>query len=234
MFIIESVIAALFPPTCVLCGAPGARGLDLCAGCDADLPRNRHACVHCASPFVVPMPPGTRCGRCQKVAPPFDRCIAAFRYEAAVPSLVSGAKFHGQLNRLRLLGYCLAETISAQQVRRPDALIPVPLHPRRLRERGYNQALEIARVLSRELVLPVNSHSCARIAYTPHQSGLAAGIRRRNLRGAFVAPASLHGEHLVIIDDVVTTGSTVTELSRVLLRAGARQVDVWTVARTPV
>ncbi|TCT22148.1 ComF family protein [Thiobaca trueperi] len=229
----ETLISALFPPTCVLCGAPGVRGRDLCDGCDRDLPRNRDFCARCALPFAGPVPAGTLCGRCQKQAPPFEHCIAVFRYEAAVPILVIGAKFQGRLNQARLLGQCLAETIRERHLALPEALVPVPLHPRRLRERGYNQALEIARVLGRELALPVAAHGCARIAATPPQSGLTERERRRNLRGAFAVTAPLRWRHLAIIDDVMTTGSTVAELSRVLLRAGAAQVEVWTVARTP-
>lgn len=206
---------------------------DLCAGCSSDLPRNRSACVRCALPLDPTTPLGVLCGRCQRRPPPFDLCVTAFRYEAAVPSLVAGVKFRGRLQLARLLGQCLAETIRESDLARPDSLIPVPLHPERLRARGYNQALEIARTVGRELAVPVDTHCCARVRATPPQTGLDDKTRRRNLRGAFVAIPPLPGRHLTILDDVVTTGSTVVELSRVLRGAGAKRVDVWAVARTP-
>ncbi|MBK1719735.1 double zinc ribbon domain-containing protein [Thiocystis violacea] len=230
---IETLIGWLYPPTCQLCGAPGDQRLDLCAGCRADLPRNAHACGCCALPFDSAVSVGTLCGRCQKRSPPFDRCVAAFRYEGAIPALITGAKFRGRLNAVRLLGQCLAERARELDLVRPDWLVPVPLHPRRQRERGYNQAHEIARILGRELGIPLAAQVCHRVMATPPQAGLDERARRRNIRGAFAATADLAGSHLVIVDDVVTTGSTISELSRILLGAGARRVDVWTVARTP-
>jgi ComF family protein len=229
----ESLVSTVFPPTCVLCGAPGDQGRDLCAGCAADLPRNLSACMRCALPFEICMPAQTLCGRCQKREPPFERCIAAFRYESAIPRLIVGAKFSRHFNVIRLLGQCLAETVREQGERLPEVLIPVPLHATRLRQRGYNQALEIARAVGRELRLPLDIRCCARIMATPPQTGLGEGARRRNIRGAFAVTAPLTASHLAILDDVVTTGTTVAELSRVLHRAGASRVDVWAVARTP-
>lgn len=227
------LVSLLYPPTCVLCGAPGAMGRDLCAGCDRDLPRNLQACPRCALPLDGPAPQAVPCGRCQKRAPPFDRCLTAFRYDGAVPSLEVGLKFRGRLNLARLLGQCLAERIRESGVALPEVLVPVPLHPGRLRKRGYNQALEVARWVGRELDLPVDSHCCVRTAATLPQTGLDERARRRNLRGAFDMAAGLPARHLAILDDVVTTGSTVSEMSRVLRRAGAERIQVWAVARTP-
>lgn len=227
-----SLVSALFPATCVLCGAPGTDNRDLCAGCAAELPWNRSSCIRCAKPFAGPVPPETLCGRCQKDVPPFERCVTAFRYEWAVPSLVVGAKFRGRLNLARLLGQCLAAAIRERDLALPDALVPVPLHPARLRERGYNQALEIARVMGRELALPIDTHGCTRIAATPPQAGLDERARQRNIRGAFAVTYAPPWKRVAIVDDVVTTGSTVAELSRVLLKAGVEQVEVWAVART--
>ncbi|MBK1723726.1 ComF family protein [Thiocystis violacea] len=231
------LIERLYPPTCLLCGAPGEGGRDLCAGCRSELPWNLNACARCALPFDVAVPAGTLCGACQKKPPAFDRCVTAFRYEQAVPALVVGAKFRGQLNAARLLGECLAvrihEATGAAGGGRPDVLIPVPLHRRRLRQRGYNQAFEIARSLGRALNLPVDAGCCARLMATPPQAGLDERARRRNIRGAFAVTASLAGVSVAVVDDVVTTGSTVNELSRILAAAGAARVEVWAVARTP-
>ncbi len=231
-----ALMASVFPPTCVLCGAPGRTtggAIDLCAGCAAELPENRECCAQCAVPFATTMPVGARCASCQGRPPPFDLSLSAFRYEGAVRSLIAGAKFRGRLNLTRLLGRCLADRIRELSVPRPQVLIPVPLHASRLRTRGYNQASEIARVVGRALDLPMESACCVRIQPTPPQAGLDEQARRRNIRGAFLVQDPLPWRHVAILDDVVTTGSTVAELSRLLRRAGASQIQVWAVARTP-
>jgi hypothetical protein len=125
------LVSVLFPPTCVLCGAPGLAsggGRDLCPGCAAELPHNRDCCFQCAVPFDSPMPFGTRCAACQRRPPPFETSLAAFRYEAAIPNLVGGAKFRGRLNLVRLLGQCLADRVREVDPPRPEVLMPVPLH----------------------------------------------------------------------------------------------------------
>lgn len=229
----RSFIEFLFPSTCLLCGAPGEAGRDLCAGCALDLPYNLRACARCARPFLVPLPDGAVCGDCERRPPPFEVCLTAFRYEGALPVLITGAKFRGRLNAARLLGQCLAEHVRESADDWPEALVPVPLHPRRQRMRGYNQALEIARVTGRELSIRPEPRLVARTLATPPQVGLTARARRRNIRGAFKVMADPTGRHLAIVDDVMTTSSTVSELSRALLDAGAARVDVWAVARTP-
>lgn len=228
-----ALLDALFPPTCQLCGAPGSPGRDLCAGCAAELPFNRHGCPRCAQPLDVPLPAGAACGACRRHPPPFDATLAALRYESPVPLLVGAAKFRGQLAAARLLGQLLADAVLAAGGTRPEALIPVPLHPRRLAERGYNQALEIARTVGRILQLPVEAHACRRVLATPPQVDLDEAARRRNIRGAFVVCDPLPWRRIAILDDVVTTGSTVAELARVLRRAGAEETTVWAAARTP-
>lgn len=227
------VLDSLFPPTCVLCGAPGAAGIDLCAGCAAELPWNRHCCPRCALPFDGPGPGGALCGPCQRRAPPYERCIAPLRYATPVPTLVGAAKFRGRLNAVRLLAQLLAQALPLVGESLPEVLVPVPLHRARLAERGYNQALEIALALGRALALPVDQGCCERVLATSPQAGLDEASRRRNMRGAFSARSPLGWRHLAILDDVVTTGSTVEELTRVLRRAGAERVVVWAVARTP-
>lgn len=227
------LLAALFPPTCLLCGAPGASGRDLCAGCAAELPYNRHACPRCALPFDAPRPHGDPCGACQRRAPPSARTLAALRYEAPLPNLVGAMKFRGRLNYARLLGQLLADAVSGRDGPLPQALVPVPLHPGRLAGRGYNQSVEIARVVGGVLGLPVDTTCCRRVLATVPQSGLDERTRRRNIRGAFAAVTPCPWGRVAILDDVLTTGSTVNELTRVLRRAGARSVEVWAVARTP-
>ncbi len=228
-----ALIAALFPPTCFLCGAPGVGGRDLCVGCAAALPYNRHACTRCALPFDTTPPAGSLCGACQRRAPPYDHALAALRYEAPVPFLVGGAKFRGRLNGTRLLGQLLADAVAAGAVPLPQVLVPVPLHPKRLAGRGYNQALEIARAVGQALDLPTDTAGCRRVLATPPQAGLDERARRRNVRRAFEAVTPFPWTQVAILDDVVTTGSTVAELARVLRRAGVAKIQVWAVARTP-
>ncbi len=230
--LLDQTLDRLYPPTCVLCGASGSDGLDLCAGCLADLPTDRDCCSRCALPLPAGKPIGALCGECQRRPPPFHVCYAAFRYEDPLPALVGGAKFHARLNLARLLGLCLADALREKDAEMPGLILPVPLHPKRLRERGYNQALEIARTVGRALDVPVDTRSCTRILATARQAGLEQKERRRNVRGAFKLECPLDVEHLAILDDVVTTGSTVSELAGVLLRAGVKRVDVWAVART--
>lgn len=230
---IEHTLARLYPATCVLCGAPGHAGLDLCPGCLADLPHNRSCCSRCALPLPPAHPAGALCGECQRRPPPFAACHTAFRYEGPLPALLGGAKFRSRLNLARLLGQCLALSLRERGPGMAGLIVPVPLHPRRLRERGYNQSLELARAVSRGLAVPVDSASCARVQATVPQAGLEKKERRRNVRGAFQVLRPPQAAHVAILDDVVTTGSTVAELAQVLRRAGVARVDVWAVARTP-
>ncbi len=230
---LRGMIPALYPPTCVLCGAPGEGGLDLCSGCRADLPLNRHACPGCALPLPAAALPGTRCGACQRKAPPFDACIAPYRYEGAMPYLLTGLKFHARMSHARLLGGLLLSALSGVDSGLPEALIPVPLHRRRLGERGFNQALEIARIPARGLGIPLALDLCERWRATAAHSALDASSRKRDIRGAFRLASVPDYRYLVLVDDVITTGSTVAELARVFKRAGVRRVEVWAVARTP-
>ncbi|WP_242513356.1 ComF family protein [Halochromatium salexigens] len=237
-------MALLYPPTCVLCGAPGEAGRDLCAGCHADLPFIGAHCARCAQPFPTPAAPTLAsarradplCGRCQQAPPPFARCTAAFRYEAPLSSLVVDIKFRAKLNLIRLLGALLADALSAERARAdwqaPAAIVPVPLHPRRLRTRGYNQALELARVVGRRLAIPVDHRCCRRTRATQAQTELDERLRLTNIRDAFEVMGPVP-RHLAILDDVVTTGATVSELAWMLTQAGCERVDVWALARTP-
>jgi len=174
----------------------------------------------------------TLCGRCSRQPPPYRQAFAALSYQPPVSQLISSLKFRRQLHLVaplaRLMIDCLSRIDPA-----PDILIPVPLHPVRLRERGFNQSLELARALGSHHSLKLDWRCCRRVRATPAQSGLDEKDRRRNLRAAFQVDGDLRGRHAVILDDVITTGATIRELSRTLLRAGAAQVDVWALARTP-
>jgi len=225
------ILDALYPPVCLLCDAPGEKGRDLCAGCFADLPHNRHACPHCALPLPAAAPSGTLCGGCTRRRLPFERSLIPFLYQDPLNHLVGGFKFHKRLANGQLLADLLGDHLEQHIDNWPQAIVPVPLHPRRLRERGYNQALELARPLGRRFDIRVVSRAVTRTHFTLPQVGLVGKERRRNVRGVFALRHTLDAAHVAILDDVVTTGSTVGELARVLRKGGVARVEVWALAK---
>jgi len=202
--------ATLFLPRCCLCGFPGGSvDLDLCLFCRADLPWIDEA----------------------------SSTAAALRFAPPADDLIRQLKYHGVYANARVLGVLLAQAVDERALTLPRLLVPVPLHVARLRERGFNQAAAIARYAGRMLRIPMAPGVVRRVRDTPSQTSLSVAERRRNVHGAFeVANARarrrlLEAGHVAIVDDVITTGSTVAELERVLLDAGVRKVEVWAVAR---
>lgn len=226
---LNNIQCLLIPPVCVLCGGRGDAGQDLCAPCRRNLPLLTNCCVRCAEPMPGPQRDAL-CGRCQVKPPAFERCQALFCYEFPVDYLLRRLKFDGRLEMARILGGLMAEHLAEVLEDRPDCIIPVPLHRQRQRERGFNQSLELARPIARRLRVPLGVTACTRVQQTAMQTGLSRKARRKNVRGAFAVRGHLPG-HVVIVDDVMTTGSTAHELARVILRAGADRVDVWVCAR---
>ena len=225
---VNAIGRLLLPARCLLCAAPGVDSLDLCAACRADLPWNCGACRRCG----LPLDPGSGldCGACRLSPPPFARVQSAFRYEYPIDRLLPRFKFHGDLAAGALLAALMSWTIDPQD--RPEALIPVPLHRGRLRSRGYDQALELARQLEHAGAPPVQAGLLQRHRATHAQSRLGAQARRGNVGQAFaLRPGVLVPAHVALVDDVMTTGATVSGCARVLLAGGARRVDVWTIAR---
>lgn len=210
----------------MLCGAV-AHHAGLCAGCRADLPWHRAPrCPQCA----LPTPDGQRCGACLRQPPAFDRTHAALVYAFPADRMIPRLKYQGRLALAPALGTCLADALA--DVPRPDRLVPMPLHPARLRERGFNHARELARPVARTLGIPLDATLCTRVRDTPPQQGLAHAARRRNVRGAFACSADLSGLRIAVVDDVMTTGTSLDELASALKRAGAAEVQCWVVART--
>lgn len=177
----------------------------------------------------------TRCGQCLVRTPSFTRCISAFEYRYPVDRLIVKFKYNQQLIIGKVLAYLAAEIIQQrmEDVELPDLLIPVPIHPKRLRQRGFNQALEIADVISQRLLVPVDYQSCTRLIDTAPQKSLSAKQRHSNLKGAFAVSHALADHSIAIIDDVMTTGATAEAIARCMIKAGASKVQVWTLARTP-
>lgn len=217
------LLQRLFPPRCLLCGDPGHDGLALCAGCDADLPRIAAGCLRCGAPLPASapgLPALTVCGACLWRPPPFVAIHVPFRYAPPVDWLVRRLKFHADLAAGRLLGELLAREL-AGRIEPVDAVLPVPLHPRRLDERGFNQAAELARPVARRLDARLAAAALERRGSTVPQMELSAERRRANVRGAFAATPRFAASRVLVVDDVVTTASTMRAAARGLNRVRA-------------
>ena len=215
---------AALPQHCLLCTA-SAPAQPLCRDCYANLPWLPAArCPQCA----LPTPAGNLCGACLAHPPRFDAVAAAFAYDWPLSTLIHHYKYAGNLALARLLANALGMCIGGPV----DLIVPMPLAPRRLRERGFNQALEMARIISRATGFPLAADSCRRVRDGPPQAALPWQERAKNIRGAFVCDADLAGMRVAVIDDVLTTGATLNELSRNLRKAGALEIHGWVVART--
>jgi ComF family protein len=216
------------PQRCELCAGPS--GMDLvCAACMRDLPRFIHACPVCA----MPEPGNAICGRCLAEAPPFDATLAAFAYAYPVDRLIQAFKYQG---RLALADWCAAAIVAARQrtaAPAPDGILFMPLAEERQRERGFNQAAEIAHAVAARLRAPLIQTGFRRIRATAPQAALPWAARAANVRGAFACTRGLTGMRIAVIDDVMTTGATLAEFARTLKANGAARVENWVVARTP-
>ncbi|TNF92911.1 MAG: ComF family protein [Gammaproteobacteria bacterium] len=217
----------LFPSVCAVCNRHGQTGVEICKPCGHQLPLNHRACHVCALPLkgngqLV-------CGHCLKTPPHFDHTLAPLIYKEPVDKLILDLKFRDKLRHANLLSNLFLDNHKSAE--RPQLLIPLPLHSSRIRERGYNQALELARVLSNKTGIALDKKSCIRTRSTAPQSSLSMKDRRRNIRNAFSVTSSIQAEHVAIIDDVLTSGHTANELAKVLKKSGVGRVDVWVMAR---
>jgi ComF family protein len=219
------------PLRCLLCDGRGANGRDLCDACARDFPRNEVCCPRCALPLKTPAP---LCGECLEREPPFASAWVPFRYAHPLDLLEARFKFRGDLAAGRVLAELMIERAALESPAPPALIVAVPLHVSRLRERGYNQAFELAKPLARAFGVPIARDLLQRTRATPAQTGLDAAARRRNLRGAFtVSTARPVPARVVLFDDVMTTGATLRECARTLRRAGVAEVSVWALARAP-
>lgn len=221
-----SFIQSRLSQPCLLCGAT-VRGQHLCPGCRDDLPPLPEArCPQCA----LPSHGGALCGNCLRHAPVFDHTEAVYAYDFPLDALIRHCKYQGALEVTAFLAQEMARQVASRD--RADVIIPMPLHPLRLGERGFNQAAEIARRLSTLVRIPWLPHACHRVRNTPPQAGLDLKARRRNLRGAFLCEGDLTGKRVALVDDVMTSGTSLNELAKAVKKAGAASVTAWVVART--
>jgi ComF family protein len=218
----ERLASLLFGGSCFLCR--GTAAALLCTACAAELPRLAPPlCPRCA----LPSPAGAACGRCLADPPRYDATAAALAYVFPADALVHALKFRGELALAPFLSALLSERIPSQE--RVDLVVPVPLSPQRLKARGYNQAVEIARHLRRGRLLV---SACERDRDTSPQLELPFAARRRNVKGCFVVKQHVEGAVVAVVDDVMTTGATLDEMAKALKGAGAARVVNWVVART--
>lgn len=218
------------PGQCEVCRQWGSARL--CADC-----RGRFAApvARCASCALRLGGGAVRCGECVRQPPPQQHAVCVADYDFPWDRLIADFKFQGRVDLAGTLATLLAD--ASADVPPPDLVLPVPLAPRRLAERGYNQAWELARRVARRRGVPARADVLLRAVETAHQADLPRAERLANLRAAFVVDARrrerLQGRRVALVDDVMTTGATVREAAAALLRAGAAAVDVWVLARTP-
>jgi len=217
-------VHGLLPQQCLLCTAESATR-PVCDPCYAHLPALTSVrCPQCATPTLH----GEVCGACLADPPAFNAVAAAFQYAWPLATLVQQFKYSGNLALARVL----ADSICASVQIPVDLIVPMPLGPARLRERGFNQALELARIVGAQTRTPVCVDACRRVDDRPPQASLPWRERAKNIRGAFVYNADLAGKKIAVVDDVMTTGATLHEIARTLRKAGAVEVHGWVVART--
>jgi ComF family protein len=201
----------------------------ICKDCYEDLPWNHVACCRCASPVMAQLPEGVYCAACQHDPPPYEHAISPLVYAFPIDAAIKAMKFRRKLFYAPAFGQLLSESMHGLPPN-IDALLPVPLHWRRQMMRGFNQASELCRVIQKQTGIPLVTQVIRKRA-TPYQSRLVAAHRHRNLRDAFAVRGTLQAQHVLIVDDVITTGETCRQLARVLLDAGAQQVSVLAIAR---
>ena len=234
LFNLNTFKQAVFVQNCLLCDAPQASIHAVCRPCLNDLPwQPKTSCPQCGLSSS-----GQLCGSCISAPPDFDITHSVFLYEFPIDKMMQRYKYGSSLNIGDTFGRFLAEKIKLDVLNNNnvDLIIPMPMHPQRLKERGFNQALEIAKVLSRLLTKKsrekLDFKSVARQTLTPPQASLPLKQRVKNIKGAFKVNAELKGKRIAIVDDVMTTGASLNELAKTLKKAGAAHVECWVIART--
>lgn len=243
----HKIINKLFPSRCIVCqqtvdipvpsSAAGEQFIEICSDCYQALPHNQPCCHRCSLPLADDIKNEVLCGRCLKNTPEFDYSYSLFRYEGNIINLIHQLKFKEKITYTRSLGELLAKVVYEkilQQQGRPECIIPVPLHDSRLRSRGYNQSTEISRAISKRTGITIDQNVVTRQRSTRMQTGLKSVERRQNIRGAFRIFENVSYKHVLVVDDVITTGSTVNELATVLKRNGIKKVGVLSIARAPL
>ena len=245
---ISKLVDGLYPPVCVLCAESGQAGqankqgqytpgADICRACQQDLVENSPACFHCGIPLpAAANNPALCCADCLQSPPVFTRTLAPFLYQWPLDRLIQAFKFQADLAVGRVLsGLMQGKIENLVTEAMPDTIIPIPLHTSRQQQRGFNQAALLAADLSKGLNIPLWEYLLLRQTTSIPQAELDAKARKQNIRGVFTldAKAGKLPAHVVLVDDVMTTGSTLSEAASVLLAGGVERVDCWVIARAP-
>ena len=229
----QFLLNSLYPPLCYMCLSDSEDSLHLCEACRNDLPNNGICCPLCAQPQDLET--SSVCGACLQQPPIYSSCIAPLRYQAPVSEFIHAFKYHSDLAAGRLLAELLATKLNQHDAMFwPDVIIPVPMHWTRLWRKGFNHSIRLALFLNKSLhkKIPVMTNLCRKINRSVPQSQLDAKTRQGNLSGAFLAD-SCKGLKNALLDDVITTGSTINACSKALIDAGAADIQIWAIARTP-
>jgi len=235
--VLSKIIHTIYPSRCVFCRTYSENKQNLCDLCKTSLPWSVDRCYRCGL-GLEKHTETILCDRCQTFPPHFDRLCSIFSYQPPVKALITGLKFSNRLDYGRVLSTLLAEGVNDWYYENglpgltlPEAIIPMPLHWKRHQRRGFNQAMELSREVERKFSLPVLIKECARITHTKAQARLSAHRRAANLQNAFRVQLQKPYQHVAIVDDVVTTGSTVNALSLALKQQGVLNIDVWCICR---
>ena len=242
MELARKLLSSLFPSRCILCRQTVidtviGQHIEICLPCYQALPKNDNTCTRCALPLSDDIDGNVLCGRCINKRPLYDYSRSLFLYEDEVITLIHQLKFGEKISYARSIGEMLLTVFKDELLPEqgmPDCIVPVPLHNKRLRSRGYNQSTEISRVMANKLAIPIAYDAVVRTRHTKAQMDLKAKDRQKNIKGAFRVVDVKNYTHVLIIDDVVTTGSTVNELAKVLKDKGVERVGVLSVARAPL
>ena len=227
----------MLPSTCLFCGGICLFSIPICSPCLKGLPILAHSCEQCAEylhPSLLSNNKSRICGACLAYPPPFDHTFALFPYCFPIIEVITKLKFQHQLGYTKVLATLFIQRILQSWYKNkslPDLILPIPLHDKRLQHRGFNQAYEIAKPIAKAFMIPVDFTGVKRIKNTQAQSRLSSIDRQTNVANAFVAKRSYTGMTIAVIDDVMTTGYTITEFCRVIRQSGAKNIDVWCCAR---
>lgn len=218
----------LFPVRCLLCDLIANNNRFICETCYCTLPISKNNCKQCG---LTISESEVICTQCSINPPPFDYTFCLFNYKEPISSLITQLKFNGNLMIAKLFAQYWIDYFNDHENKFPELIIPVPLHYQRLKERGFNQALEIAKPIGKYFNIPVDTRTCIKLKNTAQQSSLSASKRQKNLKNAFGLSDSINKQHVAILDDVMTTGNTVSEITFLLKKAGVGRVDILCCAR---
>ncbi len=230
--LIKRIIKAIFyPPCCFICEQPIDHSL-ICQDCYQSLPFNHPCCDICATPFSENQ---QTCGECINEPKIWEKAWIPFIYKPPIDYFIKQMKFNANFTYLELLSVLFYLTYH-QSKNKPEVIIPVPLHSSRLSQRGYNQSLELAKIISHLLDIPIDNHFIMRIKATTAQSNLKQKVRLINLKNSFkINPKHQKKyQHVIILDDVVTTGTTMTEIIKVIKKQGVQRCDIWAIAKVVI